>query len=272
MKRMKKYLSLLPIISVILCGCSANGSSPFSSSEESLIASSEESISSSNAESPVSSISEIHVHDYRYHYDELGHQKYCNGCSYVEEKEEHNFVEEIIYPTEESHGYTKHICTVCGYTYQDKETQFVTYTVIWKNEDDTILEVDIDVRPGTTPTYDGETPSKESDEQYDYVFSLWSPEVDVATSNITYTAQYESEIRCYTVIWMNSDYTLLEIDKEVPYGTIPTYDGEKPTRSGTIIYDYIFSGWSPLVTAVKSDIVYVAQYYSRNINPIICED
>jgi hypothetical protein len=36
------------------------------------------------------------------------------------------------------------------------------YNVTWENEDGTVLKLD-KVEYGTTPTYDGETPEKQSD-------------------------------------------------------------------------------------------------------------
>ena len=62
-------------------------------------------------------------------------------------------------------------------------------TVTWKNGD-TTLETDETVAYGTMPSYDGETPTKESDADYNYIFTGWYPTPDVVTMNVTYSAVF----------------------------------------------------------------------------------
>ena len=43
------------------------------------------------------------------------------------------------------------------------------------------------------PTYDGETPTKEPDEQYRYTFAGWDKDVTAVTGDVTYEAEYLTE-------------------------------------------------------------------------------
>ena len=64
-----------------------------------------------------------------------------------------------------------------------------TYTVIWKNGDETLKSV-ANVKIDNIPSYDGEDPSKEEDEKYQYVFDGWNQESDEALNTITFTAKF----------------------------------------------------------------------------------
>ena len=92
-----------------------------------------------------------------------------------------------------------------------------TYTITWQNYDGTVLEIDSDVQEGLMPTYDGATPTKESNAEFSYIFSGWSPEISTVTGNVTYVAQFNSVKNKYTVTWKNWDGTVLEIDENVEY-------------------------------------------------------
>ena len=135
-----------------------------------------------------------------------------------------------------------------------------TFTVTWKNEDGLVLELDQDVLEGTLPTYEGQTPTKPNDAQYNYVFKGWYPEVSEVTADIIYTATYQEELRKYTVTWVDEDGTVLEIDNDVPYGTTPEYNDGTPSKESTAQYTYTFDGWSNEVSEVTGDVTYTATY------------
>ena len=134
------------------------------------------------------------------------------------------------------------------------------YTVTWKNWDGTVLETDENVAYGAKPEYNGVKPTKEADAQYTYAFAGWTPEVTDVTGDVTYTATFTNTTRTYTVTWKNEDGTELEKDENVPYGTMPSFDGTEPTKEADAQYRYTFTGWSPEVVAAEEDATYTAQY------------
>ena len=100
-------------------------------------------------------------------------------------------------------------CIVESYTYNrpsgsNQHTEHIlrlksVYDVTWKNDDGTELEKDENVVVGTTPTYDGEAPTKAEDEQNTYTFSGWndgqttyglSDTLPAVSGDVTYTATF----------------------------------------------------------------------------------
>lgn len=65
-------------------------------------------------------------------------------------------------------------------------------TVKWKDYDGTVLETDDNAAQGVIPTYDGETPSRASDNTNAYYFTGWTPEPREVTGDMVYTATYGS--------------------------------------------------------------------------------
>lgn len=135
-----------------------------------------------------------------------------------------------------------------------------TYTVTWVNDDGSVLETDEKVPYGSAPSYDGATPTKAATAEFTYTFDKWTPEVADVTGDVTYKATYTETINTYTVTWKNFDGTELEKDENVPFGTVPTYDGETPVKAKTAQYSYSFAGWDPTVAAVEGDVTYTAQF------------
>lgn len=127
-----------------------------------------------------------------------------------------------------------------------------TYTVIWKNGD-TVLETDLNVKEGTLPKYNGNTPEKEG-----YKFVGWSPKVSSVYSDVTYYAQFELiPIEYYTVTFKDHDGTVLKTER-VQGGTDAT-PPPTPIRSG-----YTFVEWQGEYKNVTSDSEVVASYISNS--------
>lgn len=66
-----------------------------------------------------------------------------------------------------------------------------SFTITWENYDGTVLERDLNVKKGATPTFNSKTPYRLEDNTNYYVFSSWSPEIAPVKKDTKYTAQYE---------------------------------------------------------------------------------
>ena len=173
--------------------------------------------------------------------------------------------------------------TITGYTY--KEGNNVTigtdaaknvmtlvytvnrYTVTWENWNGNVLETDTDVPFGATPVYNGVQPFRAANAQFTYIFDGWTPDIRAVSGNVTYTATFIPVTRAYTVTWVNDNGAVLEVDTNVPYGTMPSYDGATPTKAATDEYTYTFDGWTPTVSAVNGNATYTATFTAEAITP-----
>lgn len=142
--------------------------------------------------------------------------------------------------------------------------EHITSTLSYYSWDGETLIQTESITDGGNGTYSG-TPSRTSTAQYSYTFAGWSLYTDqlvadpTATQNVTADrsvyAAYTATTRTYTITWKNADNTTLETDQNVPYGTMPTYNGATPTYQGETS-----TGWNPAVAAVTGDQTYTAIY------------
>ena len=65
------------------------------------------------------------------------------------------------------------------------------YLIVFLNGTDTLYTDSVDY--GQVPVYEGEIPTKPSDEQYNYIFSGWDPEITAVTGDATYSAVFEAQ-------------------------------------------------------------------------------
>lgn len=98
----------------------------------------------------------------------------------------------------------------------------VTYQIQWDTDGDGTVDDTTYVAYGKMPAHDNG--SKESDPQYTYTFTGWSPELAVVTGTAKYTAVFDSSLNQYTV-------------------TLPSGKGYTVTASGstTVNYDTEFT-------------------------------
>ena len=128
-----------------------------------------------------------------------------------------------------------------------------TYTVTWKNADNTTLETDTNVPYGATPTYNGATPTYNGQ-----TFRGWTPSITTVTGNVTYTASYTPVYTATFVLAAIDGGTTLYTQNNVPQGTTPTYGGATPvsTRGN----DYTFTGWTPALSGIQANTTYTAVF------------
>ncbi len=116
------------------------------------------------------------------------------------------------------------------------------YTVTWKNGD-TTLETDENVSYGTTPVYNGQIPSKTTDNENIYTFIGWSPAVSSVTGDVTYYAEFTSVANKHTVIFYEED-GVTELGRTVvSHGDAAIYPNELPTKENTAQNTYAFEKW-----------------------------
>lgn len=136
------------------------------------------------------------------------------------------------------------------------------YSVKWQYSDGTPIKVD-SIPYGTLPVFEGETPNKAKTAEFSYVFSGWSPEIVVVTSNAIYTATFNETINTYTVTWVDEDGTVLDMNNDVPYGTLPEYNNAIPEKDDDATSTFTFSGWFPAIGPVTEDVTYTATFITN---------
>ena len=68
----------------------------------------------------------------------------------------------------------------------------------------------------------------------------------------------------FTITWKNWDGTLLQTYK-VPYGTQAEWLSTNPTREKNLDYTYDFTGWTPALDKVTSNVTYTATFTAKQI-------
>ena len=153
-------------------------------------------------------------------------------------------------------GWEPEIKTVTGdATYKASFTKTLkSYTITW--QDDTGKTIDTTaVEYGEKPTHSDA--AKESDEQYDYSFAGWAPEIETVTGDATYKASFTKTLKSYTITWQDDTGKTIDTTA-VEYGEKPTH--ADVTKESDEQNDYTFSGWVPVIKTVTGDATYKASF------------
>ena len=133
------------------------------------------------------------------------------------------------------------------------------YEITFVDSDGTTELAKVTVAYGDVPVYPYDNPTKESDPQYTYTFSGWTPALTVVTGKATYKATYNTTTNRYTIKFVNWDGETLE-EKDCDYGIVPTYTGATPTKRGSDKYSYTFAGWDKTTHTVDGTETYTATF------------
>lgn len=143
----------------------------------------------------------------------------------------------------------------------------LVYTVTWENYDGTILEVDENIKKGSIPEYNGETPTRENDENYRYSFKGWDKVLNPIEENITFKAVFDTAPSIYTVRFLNYDGTLLQEFNNINFNEfVMFYQKKSPQKESDTNNKYIFNGRSPSIKEITEDTTYTAQFKSVNLH------
>ena len=126
------------------------------------------------------------------------------------------------------------------------------YTVTWVVGD---TRTEVTVPYGTLPVYEGEGGGS----------LIWTPPVDEVTEDVTYVGTYPVKPH-YTVTWKWGDGEDEQMQLEYVAGQIPVFPGTVEKENDGR-YEYTFVAWSPEVTELTEDTVYVAEFEAMDRMP-----
>ena len=157
------------------------------------------------------------------------------------------------------------------YPYLRVTADTVTSTLTYKTWDGSETLKTVTCINGVPQESSPSAPVRPATLQYTYTFVGWSTETDAqendasATTNVyadrTVYAAYSRVTSTFTVMWTASipgGTALLESDYNVPYGSMPHYDGTTPTYS-----DWTFTGWNPEPSPVVGNITYTTKWVRK---------
>ena len=121
----------------------------------------------------------------------------------------------------------------------------IDYTVIFTNDDGTILEKQENIHYGDSVVYHGKNPEKSNPEDhYVYTFDGWGSDLTSIKGNTVAIAHYLKEYTPYMAIFLDEEGHQL-LSSFVQEGDTPVFKGVEPSREfdEELQLHYQFSGW-----------------------------
>lgn len=115
-------------------------------------------------------------------------------------------------------------------TLEEESSTVETFTITWVIDGE---EITSEVERGVTPVYEG-TPTKEPTESKTFTFAGWDTDPVPATSDATYVAIFNEELRKFTVTWHIED----------KLSTVDELYNATPSHEDAYAYGLIFKGWA----------------------------
>ena len=120
----------------------------------------------------------------------------------------------------------------------------ITYTVTWMNGED-VLETDEGLESGALPSYDGETPTKDEDDDFTYEFIGWTcgpnfytpDELPIVDSDTTYVATFESTPKHEAGYYVVGTITNWKIDDNYLLTANTEAEGDEYMLNGVALTD-----------------------------------
>ena len=164
--------------------------------------------------------------------------------------------------TKEANGYTngtRELRFAAEFLREGYTPRWVGNTLVWVSADFTEVDAAIEAVPEDLSIYSDESVAKlhAAIDAVDYaqpeqtVVDGYAAAIRAAIDGLTY--------RTYTITW---DVDGVQTTTQVPYGTVPTYDGT-PVKEGDAQYSYTFHAWEPAPSAATADVTYTAQFTAK---------
>ena len=148
-----------------------------------------------------------------------------------------------------------------------------TYTITWKDGNGDVLGYSNDVPYGTTPSYTGDTPTKDQTAEIHYTFNeTWDPQIAPVTGDCIYTAQFDESKALYTYKFVNWNGDLLDSHPDIEYDktfeeAIELYEGIEPTCNEVPHTNYEFDGFEEQLPIVGFNRVFKAKFHAVSSKP-----